>query len=565
MADQDVGRLAHVVIVSPILTGLLSLLLLWIYRRTVIRGMRKLAGPGDAPAMGDKISPSNGDRVQPLAIVTIDAASTPVDTGGRDSTSQAVRASLRRLGLAYLLAGTAYSFFLTGIYLLFYGFTPGRLLWFLALYTWPIAIAAAMLIAIDRPGQAGIVGTYLAVTGLVGGFVLMRSPNLGPKDLVVDWLVVNGPPTLLLLVFLARRVRAVGPLVLPFMVAGVTGAAVLPHVIANSEPLLWVVSSLGVLLGVGGGLLYVATTLAAFIAVGAVGWRFLRRTGRRYQRKALSDQMLVLDAMWLLFAVAHSSGLWFEGLGWLLSAPFAFAIYKLVLRVSLSRLVQPTVRQRDPRTLLLLRVFSLGPRSQRLFDVLTKRWLRVGSLSLIAGPDLATAHVEPHEFLDFLSGRLSRQFVAGEADLEQRLATLDLQPDPDGRYRVNEFFCRADTWQMTMKRLAARSDAVLMDLRSFSPSNRGCLYELEQLLSGVYLSQVLLIVDATTDLGFLEGRLQDLWRKVPFDSPNRSLPDPEVRLYRVDSGTGAEARALLSLLYRQVRPAAVLDPVGGAI
>lgn len=563
MADTDLGRLATIVLVSPVLTGLLSLLLLWVYRRAVIRGMSKLTGPGDAHATYGAISPLGGAGTRPLRIVTMDAASAPVGAVGRDSTSDAARTSLRRLGLAYLLAGMAYTLCLTVIYLFFFEFTLGRLLWFLVDFSWPTVFAAFMLLAMDRRGQAGIVGTYLAVAVVVGSWVLLRSPDVGPADVVLRWLTVNGPGTLLLLLFLVRRVRAVGPLLLPIMVAGVTGAVTMPHIIATSDPLLSVVGIVGESLDVDGGTLYWAATVLAFIVVSTVGWLLLRWAARLYQRKAVSDQMLVLDAMFLLFAVSQTVGLWFQGLGWMLAGPIAFVVYRLVFWASLRMMIHREARQHDPRTLLLLRVFSLGPRSQRLFDVLTKRWLHLGSMSLIAGPDLATACVEPHEFWDFLSGRLSRQFVAGTADLWQRLAALDAQPDPDGRYRVNEFFCRNDTWQMTMQQLVARSDAVLMDLRNFSPSNQGCLYELEQLLNGVYLPQVLLIVDASTDLRFLVDRLLDLWRKVPANSPNRSLWDPEVRLYQVDSGTGAEARTLLSLLYQQVRPIAVPQAAGG--
>src|SRR4029078_9409413 len=127
-------------------------------------------------------------------------------------------------------------------------------------------------------------------------------------------------------------------------------------------------------------------------------------------------------------------------------------------------------------TLLLLRVFSLGSRSERLFDALSKRWLRAGCFSMIPGPDLVASTVEPHEFLDFMAGDLSRQFVRSDADLERRLQAMDLGPDPDGRYRVHEFFCYADTWQNTMRKLATGADAVLMDLRSFSPSNQGCIF-----------------------------------------------------------------------------------------
>ena len=69
-------------------------------------------------------------------------------------------------------------------------------------------------------------------------------------------------------------------------------------------------------------------------------------------------------------------------------------------------------------------------------DGLSKRWLRVGSISMIAGPDLVTSTVEPHEFLDFVGGDLSRQFVRGGDDLERRLREMAHGPDPDGRYRV---------------------------------------------------------------------------------------------------------------------------------
>jgi hypothetical protein len=126
---------------------------------------------------------------------------------------------------------------------------------------------------------------------------------------------------------------------------------------------------------------------------------------------------------------------------------------------------------------------------------------------------------------------------------------MDIRPDPDGRHRVNDFFCYVDTWQITMRRLAARSDAVLMDLRSFSPANQGCLYELEQLLGLVPLEDVVLVVDDTTDRPFLAATLQTLWQRVPADSPNRGLDASQIRLSQVESGSAGEVRALLKSLF----------------
>jgi hypothetical protein len=60
--------------------------------------------------------------------------------------------------------------------------------------------------------------------------------------------------------------------------------------------------------------------------------------------------------------------------------------------------------------------------------------------------DVARGRFEPDEFLDFLSGRLANAYISTGVDLDRRLAGLDLRGYPDGRYRVNEFFCRIDTW-----------------------------------------------------------------------------------------------------------------------
>ena len=80
--------------------------------------------------------------------------------------------------------------------------------------------------------------------------------------------------------------------------------------------------------------------------------------------------------------------------------------------------------------------------------------------------------------------------------------------------RVKGFFCYAETWQQTMRRLAAGADAVLMDLRSFAPDNQGCRYEIEQLPEGIDSPRVLLVVDRTSDRAFLETALRTAWLRV---------------------------------------------------
>lgn len=109
---------------------------------------------------------------------------------------------------------------------------------------------------------------------------------------------------------------------------------------------------------------------------------------------------------------------------------------------------------------------------------------------------------------------------------------------------MNEFLCHADTWQMTMRRLARGSKATLMDLRSFSPANQGCQYELEQLLDLVDLRRVVFLTDDTTDQSFLEATLHRLWQNAAADSPNRAAARPTVRFF---SAEGRSRRALKPL------------------
>jgi hypothetical protein len=547
------GMLPAIVILSALLTAAASALLLWLYRRAVVRAMAAGSGPPEAEP---RLPPLPRAR-RTLPVVQL-APGEPVSAAAR-SAYRATSASLRRLGLVYLAAGLAYATLLCLPWMIRAGdgFPATRFLWLLVCYGWP-TVLTLWLVAATAPGPRVTVGAlYGALVVAVGGVAVARNPDLDPADLVFFWLFANLGATLLLAAFLTRRIRAVGPLVLAFVTAGVSGAFLTVAAAGSHDALLRGVASAGDAVGLGATALFVLLHLVGFALFGALGWWLLGRLGRAYRAKRTSDQALTVDALWLLFGVLQSVPLAFEGGGWVFTGLVGFAAYKLVTRLGFAGLLSPASRGSGHHpTLLLLRVFALGRRSERLFDVLSRRWLRAGGIDLIAGPDLATTTVEPHEFLDFCAGRLSRRFVTDEEDLHRRLAERDTRPDPDGRCRVNEFFCRRDTWQATMRRLAAGSDAVLMDLRGFGPANHGCLWELEQLLQEVPLDRVLFLVDATTDRPFLERQLQELWQEVGAESPNRAARAPAVRLFAV---AAAPSRAVAPLV-RQLLQASLHTP-----
>lgn len=538
------GTLPFILLASALFTAPVAFILLWLYRRAVIRSMNRMGnGAKSAPPVSNAGAPSSP---KPLRITAVAAGS-----AGPSTRYFAIDRSLRQLGLVYIAAGLAYALVFTAIWMTVVtpgGFILSRFAWLTGVFAWPIALTLILATATSTRQRFAIVVAYLVMLLAIGSYAIARNPDvLDWKQLASFWLVEQGPTTVLLLAYLARRVRAVGPLVLVFITAGATGALLMVNFAGSDDAILRSIVRIGTGFGLDGKQMFIALHVIGFIPFAIIGWLLLRWIGRRYEAKRMSDQSLTLDAMWLLFGVVQSIGLVFESWPFIFTGLVAFAAYKLVARAGFWRLGMQRTDGRTPE-LLLLRVFSLGARTQKLFDAFAKRWLRAGSINLIAGPDLATAIVEPHEFLGFVGGRLSRQFVRDEPDLEQRLARLDTRPDPDGRHRVNEFFCYADTWQMTMRRLAQRSDSVLMDLRSFSRSNQGCLYEIGALLESVQLDRVLFVIDQTTDRAFLEESLQRLWARLRGDSPNRRSADPQIRLLAADRQSGQEVEALLQRL-----------------
>ncbi len=218
----------------------------------------------------------------------------------------------------------------------------------------------------------------------------------------------------------------------------------------------------------------------------------------------------------------------------------AFAGYKLVVMTGLAPL-QRAAAGRDAPQLLLLRTFGKRQRSEQLFDLLATRWRYAGNAQLIAGPDLATTALDLTDFLDFVSGRLRRNFIHNDRDLDRRITAIDRKPDSDGRFRVDSFFCAADAWQSTVKRLIDRVDGILMDLRGFSTRHAGCVFELCTLVDLAAIDRVVLLVDWSTDQRFLQKTMQDL-----LQGSQASHAQPHV--LRVDSGAAAAVRAFMAMV-----------------
>ncbi|MDH3338863.1 MAG: hypothetical protein OEM76_13710 [Gammaproteobacteria bacterium] len=519
------GMLPFIVFVGAIIAFPLSLLLLNRYRATVLRTM---AASGGVAPTADGVPDEQaraGDSGQ-LEIVTVEMPSVPLTTGSDDSlfahVTQAPWATVR----AYALGGVTYAAILGAAQLIADGsFSLLRFIAMTYIYAWPVIIAINLIVPSTRRLKIRSFGAYFVGLMLISILAVSVSTNLSFFGLFIAWALFSLAPTIVVLAFLQRRVRAVGVMVLAFTVIALAGTNIALAIAESSESLLRSLAGFAIAVGSNAVGAFVGIILIGAVAFGVIAWFANKWIKNMYLQKRLSDQSLLLDSMWLVFALVQAIGLAFVSAAWYLAGLVAFLAYKFTVMNRLK--VQRPGRTDDGSiaNILFLRVFSLGRRSEQVFDAVSAHWRYIGNVRMIAGPDLAVTTVEPHEFLEFLSGRIDESFIPSGDALEARMLDLDSLPDYDGRFRVNDFFCYDDTWKMVLSRLVRESDAVLMDVRGFSADNAGVIFELNELVNMVPIHRVVLIADRTTDTPFLNEVLENSWANMRPDSPNRTIEE----------------------------------------
>ena len=510
------------VLLAVVLTWPVCALVLVVYRRSVQRGMLSTAGDAVAPAPPPAPVAGPPPRV---GVVDIGAGSTEAAAPPALVARAARRA--RRAQVAFAVCGLAFGVAaaVAGAKASSGTWGPGRFVAFALLASWPVVPAVLALGVARRRTRVAV-----WVACLAAGVLLAASGGQA-----LDALVIIPLPGLFMLATAARSIRGAAWLVAPALVVlWLTGVAALP-------PLLYLWNGLAF-----DRLSW--TLVAAVVALPAAVVLYGAVLTLLYARKWCSDETLLLLQWWFVLALVLAVLFGTQGPGnivWGL-APFAVLVV-LLLGAALVARRTPAGR---PARLLLLRTFGDRGRSSRLLRDLAVRWRWVGSVDLITGTDLATELLEPHEFLDYLRGRLRRHFVRGRADVERRLAELDLRPDLDGRHRVNELLCHDDTWRPALSALVHGCDAVLIDLRGLTARRAGVVYEIERLVAEVPLDRVVALVDPSTDAAVLRWALDGAAARAPADAPVRADPAPALRT--------------VTLTDRSADLAAVLDALGRA-
>ena len=374
---------------------------------------------------------------------------------------------------------------------------PGTFSWkrlpVLALvYMWPVLPALALAGRWSRRRLASALALWCALCFAV---VLWRSIEPRPIE-VLAWLAIEiGPPLVLVaLLCLGSVNRAIAPWLLPpFVVlvwSSIAGIDLLGVEVQREAGWL---RQLSAWLGANA-VFALAAILPWLLAWWPLKW-LARALARAYAAKLLSELLVLFTAVWGVSMLAHA-----------LSSASALGLAGLVMLAPLAWIplvILPWQRLHNDAgrapTLLVLRVYQQDAQVQRLFDDVIERWRLSGNTVLIAGTDLALRRLGADDIFTFLDGRLGTRFVRGPTDVAARMSELDLVRDADGRFRVNECYAHDSAWKDALAALIARSDVVLMDLRSFQARNAGCRYELGELARADHLERVVVLTDAQTD------------------------------------------------------------------
>ena len=89
-----------------------------------------------------------------------------------------------------------------------------------------------------------------------------------------------------------------------------------------------------------------------------------------------------------------------------------------------------------------------------------------------------------------------------------------------------------------------------MDLRGFSRKSRGCLYELQQIVTTIATDRIVLIADRATDKPLLEETLGLAWAQAQSSRPPSTIAAQPIALVEVDRSSRRELGAVMQRLLR---------------
>lgn len=169
------GVLPAVIVISAVITAVVSVLCLALYKRKVLYHMN-VSSEG-ASTFEYTRHPSEQLGSPELEIVTL-ACNGPVSDHAKTA-FRTISMSLRRQALVYAIAGLAYAVVMSFPWMVSAegGFPALRFLWLVSCYAWPSVLAILITATTTGRGRVAVIGIYIVLMAGVGATVLVRNPG----------------------------------------------------------------------------------------------------------------------------------------------------------------------------------------------------------------------------------------------------------------------------------------------------------------------------------------------------------------------------------------------------
>lgn len=441
---------------------------------------------------------------------------------------------------------TVFAYVLAGLIALLVAASPARALLLLAAQAelfliLPIVGLAVLLMRRLRPLLVALVAVLLYLAVVIAVAVLLNQSDLPLEGHIRPSVYFVAAISIVIAFVGVRWLLARGPLKWPIIaVVGAFVAALAIMETWDPNPPLDLI---------------IMTPVAVFSNVLQIllVWCFFRLAVLLHDRHLLPAQLLhshvalVFYSAYLMLILSQTSAVFRGSVGSVIGIAAAFACYAFVLHLLMRRVRRRRWKARGKR-LLLLRAFGAAKDPEQLLDSLEDSWKRIGAIDLIAGDDLALHTIGARMLGAFLVRRADEQFIRSSADISKVLRERRSVFDGDARYPTNEIYCNAATWKQAFEQLAIDADAVLMDMRGFTSRNRGCVFELTELIADVSLARVVIVADRTTDWSTLKRVAREAWASLPAGSPNWNDLSPELLVLDCGRAHRAELEGLCMAL-----------------
>lgn len=146
---------------------------------------------------------------------------------------------------------------------------------------------------------------------------------------------------------------------------------------------------------------------------------------------------------------------------------------------------------------------------------------------------------------------LFRSRPAGDTNqIRKRINNVLSNPRPSGIFfRDLRMICFDNTWKIAVPEFMKQTDVVLMDLRAFTPENKGINWEVNYILDHIALDRIIFLRDdKKSDKKAIHDFIKRGWIKLEKESPNWSLKRPIARLFVMGEGLGDDVQALMDAL-----------------